>query len=81
MNFNTFDDYEEFGKFTVTIEVDPDSECSRADVWLDGNCVNLAYVEGGCNTGEPEWDDILDAVYESGLGKEMVEWAYSTDLY
>lgn len=77
MYFDEFDAYEEFGKFTVTIEIDPDSECSRADVWLNDECVNLAYVEDGVYTGEPEWDDLLEAVFNARLDKRMVAWAYS----
>jgi len=82
MSFSDFNAHKKFGRFTVTI----DCEENRADVWVganadSGNCVNLAYVEAGVHTGEPEWDDILDAVYSSGLGEKMVAWAYSTDLY
>jgi hypothetical protein len=81
MQFNDFDLHKTFGRFTATIEVLDDGGCSRADVWLNGNSVNLACVEDGIHSGLPEEDFIVDAVYREGLRNEIVDWAYGTDLY
>jgi len=79
MDFDIYEDYEEFGQFTVTI----DAEENRADVWLDDHCVNLEYVVAGVLNGNPEEDEITEAVWDTSkhLAKRMVDWAHSTDLY
>lgn len=79
MDFDIFEAYEEFGEFTVTI----DTENNRADVWLDDHSVNLEYVVAGILNGNPEEDEITEAVWDTSkyLAKEMEAWAYSTDLY
>ena len=79
MDFDIYEAYEEFGEFTVTI----DAEYNRADVWLDDHSVNLEYVVAGILNGNPEEDEITEAVWDTSkhLAKRMEDWAYSTDLY
>lgn len=74
INFSDYDAHKKFGRFDVTI--DCEEGCSRADVWLKDECVNLAYVEDGVYSGQPEEDDILEAVSRLGYGDKMVAWAY-----
>ena len=80
-NINEFDHAKKFGRFAVTVEIE--GEYSRADVWLRNRSVNLEYVTSGMHTGDPDEDEITDAVWNTSeeLAQKMEDWAVSTGDY
>ena len=54
---------------------------SDAEVQHKGTSVSLGYIEQGELHGEPGQDNIIELCINSGLKKQMVDWAYSTDSY
>ena len=82
MNFSDFEAHKTFGRFNVTI----DTEENRADVWVGANVdkgtpVNLEYIIADVETGEPDEDAIVEAVYKSGYRDQIINWVHSTGLY
>lgn len=66
-----------FGSFTVVLEIE--SACrSECDIWLGNSAINMMLVECGGSVWENEAATLLlEQIWESGLRKEMIAWAYS----